>query len=70
MLSLHLLQAALVHVNTIMVQRVLAEDDWLSRLTAPDRRALTPLFWSHVNLYGKLTFDMDRHLDLDLPSAA
>ena len=70
MLSLHLLQAALVHVNTIMVQRVLAEDDWSARLTAPDRRALTPLFWSHVNLYGKLSLDMDRHLDLDLPSAA
>ncbi len=70
MLSLHLLQAALVYVNTIMVQHVLAEDDWSARLAAPDRRALTPLFWSHVNLYGKLSLEMDRHLDLDLPSAA
>ena len=70
MLSLHLLQAALVYVNTVMVQRVLADDDWSARLTAPDRRALTPLFWSHVNLYGKLSLDMDRHLDLELPSAA
>ncbi len=70
MLSLHLLQAALVQVNTIMVQRVLAADDWSARLTTPDRRALTPLFWSHVNLYGKLSLDMDRHLDLDLPTAA
>jgi TnpA family transposase len=69
MLSLHLLQAALVHVNTIMVQRVLDEGTWSARLTAHDRRALTPLFWSHVNLYGKLSIDMDRHLDL-VPSAA
>ena len=69
MLSLHLLQAALVHVNTIMVQRVLDEGTWSARLTAHDRRALTPLFWSHVNLYGKLSVEMDRHLDL-VPSAA
>jgi TnpA family transposase len=69
MLSLHLLQAALVHVNTIMVQRVLDEGTWSARLTAHDRRALTPLFWSHVNLYGKLSIDMDRHLDLVPPAA-
>jgi hypothetical protein len=70
MLSLHLLQAALVYVNTIMVQHVLADDDWSAGLTDPDRRALTPLFWSHVNLYGKLSLDLDHHLDLELPSAA
>ena len=64
MLALHLLQAALVHLNTIMVQRILAEDAWSARLTHEDRRGLSPLFWAHVNLYGKFTLDMDRHLDL------
>lgn len=64
MLALHLLQAALVYVNTMLVQRVLDDRAWATRLTAHDRRALTPLFWSHVNLYGRLNIDMDHHLDL------
>jgi TnpA family transposase len=65
MLALHLLQSALVHVNTILVQRVLEQPAWAARL-ADDRRALSPLFWSHVNLYGRFTLDMDSHLDLGL----
>jgi TnpA family transposase len=70
MLALHLLQAALVHLNTIMVQRILANNEWSARLTDEDRRGLSPLFWTHVNLYGKFTLDMDRHLNLDLESVA
>lgn len=69
MLALHLLQSALVHVNTIMVQRVLEQPAWAARL-AGDRRALSALFWSHVNLYGKFTLDMDHHLDLGLAAAS
>jgi hypothetical protein len=53
-----------------MVQRVLAEDGWSARLTERDRRGLSPLFWTHVNLYGKFPLDLDRHLDLAMPSAA
>jgi TnpA family transposase len=64
MLALHLLQSALVHVNTLLVQRVLGDEAWRSRLSVEDRRALTPLFWSHVNPYGRFRLDMDRHLDL------
>lgn len=33
-------------------------------------RKTSPLFWAHVNPYGKFRLDMDRHLDLDLPSVA
>jgi hypothetical protein len=44
-----------------LIQRGTAE-----RLTAADRRALSPLFWSHANLYGTMVIDMDSHLDLDL----
>jgi TnpA family transposase len=65
MLSLHLLQSALVHVNTLLVQRLLAEPRWARRFTAEDRRALSPLFWSHVNLYGRFSIDMDTHIDLE-----
>jgi TnpA family transposase len=65
MLALHLLQSALVHLNTLLLRRVLAEPAWGDRLTVEDRRALSPLFWSHVNPYGTFRLDMNRHLDLD-----
>ncbi len=65
MLALHLLQSALVHLNTILLQRVLAEPAWGDRLTVEDRRALSPLFWSHVNPYGTFRLDMNTHLELD-----
>ncbi|WSD74300.1 transposase (plasmid) [Streptomyces sp. NBC_01591] len=50
MLALHLLQSALVHVNTLLLQDILSEEKWQKRLTDADRRALSPLFWTHVNL--------------------
>jgi len=65
MLALHLLQSALVHVNTVLIQRVLAEPAWAARLTEEDRRGLSPLFWTHVNPYAKFSLDLDTHLDLD-----
>ncbi|MCN0154355.1 Tn3 family transposase [Salinispora arenicola] len=70
MLALHLLQSALVHVNTALLQVVLAEPEWAARMSDADRRALTPLFWTHVNLYGRFDLDMDTHLDLDQALAA
>ena len=53
MLALHLLQSVLVHVSTFLLQTVLADSAWVSRLTAEDRRGLNPLFWSYVNPYGR-----------------
>lgn len=70
MLALHLLQAALVHINTLLVQRVLSEPAWRERLTDEDRRGLTALFWSNVRPYGSFELDMDRHLDFDLAATA
>jgi TnpA family transposase len=70
MLALHLLQSALVHLNTLFLQRILAEPDWAGRLEDHDRRALSPLFWTHVNPYGRFRLDMDARLDLGFPSAA
>ena len=34
------------------------------KLTEEDRRGLSPLFWSHVNPYGRFRLDMDTRLDL------
>ncbi|MEV6618463.1 Tn3 family transposase [Streptomyces sp. NPDC051051] len=64
MLALHLLQSALVHVNTLLLQDILSEEMWQRRLTDADRRALSPLFWTHVNPYGRFELDMNSHLDL------
>ncbi|MGA4545144.1 Tn3 family transposase [Uniformispora flossi] len=69
MLTLHLLQSALVHVNTLLVQQVLAEPAWGKKLSDEDRRGLTALFWSNVNPYGTFRLDMNEHLDLGLTSA-
>jgi TnpA family transposase len=64
MLALHLLQSALVFVNTILIQSILKDPAWANRLTDADRRALSPLFWSHANLYGTIEIDMASSLDL------
>ncbi len=54
-LCLRILQAALVYVNMLMLQDLLAEPEWADVLTAEDQRGLTPLFWSHVLPYGSLS---------------
>jgi hypothetical protein len=69
MLALHLLQSALVHVNTLLVQQVLAEPAWAKKLSDDDRRGLTALFWSNVNPYGTFRLDMEERLDL-VPAGA
>lgn len=61
-LALHLLQMALVYVNTLMIQRVLEEPAWRGRLAPEDRRGLTPLIFSHVNPYGTFELDMDQRI--------
>jgi Tn3 transposase DDE domain len=61
-LSLHLLQISLVYVNTLMMQRVLTESDWLEKMSEADMRGLTPLVWGHVNPYGTFSLDLDQRL--------
>ncbi len=63
--ALHLLQSCLVYVNTLMLQRVLAEPAWAARMTPADLRALTQLVWGHVSPYGAFDLDLEQRLDLD-----
>ncbi|HEY8701540.1 MAG TPA: Tn3 family transposase [Arthrobacter sp.] len=63
-LGLRILQAALVYVNTLMLQDVLAESKWADTLTPEDRRGLTPLFWRHVLPYGEVKLDMTARLSI------
>lgn len=62
---LRVLQAALVYVNTLMLQHVLDDPAWAEALAGEaDRRGLTPLFWSHVLPYGEVRLDMTTRLRL------
>ncbi|MFV2116991.1 Tn3 family transposase [Streptomyces sp. Act-28] len=65
MLALHLLQSALVHVDTLLMQQVLADPKWAEALTDADRRALSPPFRTHVNPYGRFEPDMNSRLEPD-----
>ncbi|MGV9599487.1 Tn3 family transposase [Streptosporangium sandarakinum] len=66
-LALHLVQATIGYLNTHLIQIILRDDPKLrARLTPEDLRGLSVLFWTHLNLYGRLELDMNRHLDLGL----
>jgi TnpA family transposase len=61
---LRILQAALVYVNTLMLQDVLADPGWIEQFVDADRRGLTPLFWAHMLPYGEVNLDMTKRLTL------
>lgn len=65
-LCLHLLQMCLVYINTLMIQRVLADPVWMKRMTPVDLRGLTPLIWGHVNPYRTFRLNMSERLELDV----
>jgi hypothetical protein len=63
--SLHLLQACLVYVNTLMLQQVLSDPRWMEQMGPEELRALTPLIHNHVTPYGTFNLDMDARLPIE-----
>ena len=61
-LCLRVLQAAVVYLNTLMIQDVL--DEGLTELSPDDRRGLTPLFWTNIAPYGEVRLNMSTRLAL------
>jgi TnpA family transposase len=61
-LCLHLLQISLVYINTLMIQQVLSQEQWLKLMRKEDLCALSPLIWGHVNPYGTFRLDMSERL--------
>jgi TnpA family transposase len=59
-LCLHLLQNALVLVNTVMLERILYDNDYIHQMNAVDMNAMTPLFTSNVNPYGDINLDINK----------
>ncbi len=64
-LSLHLLQICMVYINTLFIQKILSEKEWLDKMQSEDFRGLTPLFYSHVNPYGKLVLNMNERIFME-----
>jgi TnpA family transposase len=65
-LSLHLLQNALVLVNTVMLERILRDSAYLQQMDDVDMNAMTPLFTSNVNPYGDINLDVNKPSFLEL----
>jgi len=69
-LSLHLLQACLVYINTLMIQQVLASPSYFDKMAPEDFRALSALVYHHINPYGLFDLDMEERLPIEWPAAA
>jgi TnpA family transposase len=65
LLCLHLLQASLVYVNTLMIQQVLVDPDWSKKMTNRDLAALSPLLTHHINPYGCFELDMEARIPIE-----
>lgn len=70
LLCLHLLQASLVYVNTLMIQQVLVDPAWYEQMTIRDLAALSPLMTQHINPYGRFELDMETRLPIEAFVAA
>ena len=64
-LALHLLQICMVYINTLLVQKVLSEKEWLDKMQSEDFRGMTPLFYGHITPYGEFQLDMNKRINIE-----
>jgi TnpA family transposase len=62
MLCLHLLQNCISYINTLLIEELLQDSGWQKQLTQEDYRALTALFYLHINPYGAFELDLSKRL--------
>lgn len=67
MLCLHLLQLSMVYINTLMLQQVIKESNWLDKMALEDKRAITPLLHEHLNPYGLFLLNLKNRLAINHP---
>lgn len=65
MLCLHLLQMSLVYINTLLIQQVLSDPQWMQQMGPNELRALSPLIYAHVNPYGIFRLNMTERLQIE-----
>jgi len=59
-LALQLLQNCLMLINTLLVEQTIERQSLIESLSVEDLRALTPLFYEHINPYGLFELNLDR----------
>lgn len=64
LLCLHLIQASLVYINTLMIQEVLENPEVLERMAPRDLAALSPLLTAHVTPFGRFDLDLEARLPI------
>ena len=64
-LALRLLQICMVYINTLLVQKVLSEKEWLDKMQPEDLRGLTPLFYGHIAPYGEFQLDTNKRINIE-----
>ncbi len=64
-LALHLLQICMVYFNTLLMQKVLSEKEWLNKIQPKDFRGLTPLFYGRITPYGEFQLDMNKRINIE-----
>jgi TnpA family transposase len=58
--ALQLLQNCLMLINTILVEKTIEKEKMFNRLSVEDLRAISPLFYEHINPYGVFEIDVTR----------
>lgn len=64
MLCLQLLQNCIVYINTLLIEELLQSPSWTHTLEKEDYRALTALFYLHINPYGTFDLDLSKRLSI------
>lgn len=62
MLCLHLLQTSISYINTLLIENLFLDEYWWQLFGEADYRALTALFYSHINPYGSFEVDLTKRL--------
>jgi len=55
----------MVYINTLLIQTVLSDPQWINILTTEDKLALSPLFHTHINPYGIFVLNMDLRINIE-----
>lgn len=69
-ICLHLLQACMGYINTILIQEILSQPSWENVFTPEDKRALNVLFHGHINPYGLFPLDLRKRLGIGSEASA
>ena len=56
---------SLVYINTLLIQQILSEPEWMGQMGVNELRALTPLIYAHVNPYGVFRLNMTERLQIE-----